>query len=240
MEKGIRDKRKKIKIMIAIRIKRKSGDQRDAPHSPQNPQSAIRNAQLPSPSTPAARAAYPPTVLCRKDHDRHCKIAPRTGRAAQREPRLPAAQSSGRRRAARGGFPGRHRRAGRAGRAFPEDLHGRANLLVRLSPAKKTRQRVLLAPHLDTVPAAAPDQFKPRAKNGRLHGRGACDTKGSVAAMFTALVDVAHTRRRPQETEIIFAGLLTRNRARPARARWRPAASRRTSPSWASRPGCRL
>jgi len=40
-----------------------------------------------------------------------------------------------------------------------------------------------------------------------LYGRGACDTKGSVAAMFSALCAVAR-EQPPAETEIIFAGLV--------------------------------
>lgn len=87
---------------------------------------------------------------------------------------------------------------------------GRPNLLARLSPAGKIRRRVLLAPHLDTVgDAAMPDAlFQPRTKNDRLHGRGACDTKGSVAAMLTALRAVVRGGPRPAETEIVFAGLI--------------------------------
>ena len=52
------------------------------------------------------------------------------------------------------------------------------------------------------------EQFTPRTRNGRLFGRGACDTKGSVAAMLTALIELAQGRQRPAETEIIFAGLV--------------------------------
>ena len=83
---------------------------------------------------------------------------------------------------------------------------GRPNLIARLTPRGTARQRILLAPHLDTVPSAD-GQFAPAAKNGRLHGRGACDTKGSVAAMFSAMCELAHGDRRPAETEIVFAGL---------------------------------
>lgn len=86
-------------------------------------------------------------------------------------------------------------------------LPGRSNLLVRLKPRGKVRQRILLAPHLDTV-NAADYQFAPRRSNGRLYGRGACDTKGSVAAMFAALCDVARSGERPAQTEIVFAGLV--------------------------------
>ena len=66
---------------------------------------------------------------------------------------------------------------------------GRSNLLARLSPRGKVRQRLLLAPHLDTV-NATDEQFTPRTRNGRLFGRGACDTKGSVAAMLAGVVRI--------------------------------------------------
>ena len=84
---------------------------------------------------------------------------------------------------------------------------GRSNLLVRLCPPGKVRQRILLAPHLDTV-NAADSQFTPKTKHGRLFGRGACDTKGSVAAQLAALCELARGRQRPRETEIVFAGLV--------------------------------
>jgi acetylornithine deacetylase/succinyl-diaminopimelate desuccinylase family protein len=84
---------------------------------------------------------------------------------------------------------------------------GRPNLIARLAPGGAVRQRILLAPHLDTVPAAVNTQFEPVTKQGRLHGRGACDTKGSIAAMFSAMCELAHGDRRPKETELIFAGV---------------------------------
>jgi acetylornithine deacetylase/succinyl-diaminopimelate desuccinylase-like protein len=90
---------------------------------------------------------------------------------------------------------------------FQTVLPGRANLVARLRPAGKIRQTLLLAPHLDTV-VAEESQLNPRRQNGRLYGRGACDTKGSVAAMLGALCEVAAARSRPRETEIIFAGLI--------------------------------
>jgi acetylornithine deacetylase/succinyl-diaminopimelate desuccinylase-like protein len=85
---------------------------------------------------------------------------------------------------------------------------GRPNLLVRLSPMGRQRQRILLAPHLDTVNVANDEQLTPRLAGGRLHGRGACDTKGSVAAMMNAMCEVAVRGRRPATTEIVFAGLV--------------------------------
>jgi acetylornithine deacetylase/succinyl-diaminopimelate desuccinylase-like protein len=82
----------------------------------------------------------------------------------------------------------------------------RSNLIARLLPRNEIRKTILLAPHLDTVNGDDP-QFIPRRKNGRLHGRGACDTKGSIAAMLTALCELAESKNRPLETEIVFAGL---------------------------------
>ncbi len=88
-------------------------------------------------------------------------------------------------------------------------LSARANVIARLTP-RRVRQRVVLAPHMDTVgheamPAAL---FQPRKKGDRLFGRGACDTKGSIAAMLTAVLNVARSASRPRETEIIFAALV--------------------------------
>jgi acetylornithine deacetylase/succinyl-diaminopimelate desuccinylase-like protein len=90
---------------------------------------------------------------------------------------------------------------------------GRSNLFARLLPAQKPRRRILLAPHLDTVNVAHPGQFLPRLRQGRLYGRGACDTKGSVAAMVSALCELAQSKLRPRETEIVFAGLVDEENA---------------------------
>jgi acetylornithine deacetylase/succinyl-diaminopimelate desuccinylase-like protein len=95
---------------------------------------------------------------------------------------------------------------------FQKVLPGRSNLIARLRPRNRVRQTILLAPHLDTVVADG-TQFIPQRKNGRLYGRGACDTKGPAAAMLTALCELAGSKSRPQETEIIFAGLIDEEHA---------------------------
>ncbi len=86
---------------------------------------------------------------------------------------------------------------------------GRSNVLARLTPTE-VRQRVVLAPHMDTVGhAAMPESlFQPKRKGDKLFGRGSCDTKGSIAAMLTALLNVASGSARPKVTEIIFAALV--------------------------------
>lgn len=91
---------------------------------------------------------------------------------------------------------------------FQKVLPGRVNLLARLRPANRPTQTILLAPHLDTVPAMTEDQFVPRKEGNRVFGRGACDTKGCIAAMLSALCTLAKSRQRPRATEIIFAGLV--------------------------------
>jgi acetylornithine deacetylase len=90
---------------------------------------------------------------------------------------------------------------------FQKVSPGRSNLLAVLSPAGKVKHRILLAPHLDTINVVSEEQFKPEFRQGRIYGRGACDTKGSVAAMLTALISLAQNERRPAATEIVFAGL---------------------------------
>ena len=91
-------------------------------------------------------------------------------------------------------------------------LPGRSNLLARLAPAGKARQRVWLAPHLDTV-NGTDAQFTPRKRGNRLYGRGTCDTKASVASMLDLLCDLARTPARPRATEIVFAGLVDEENA---------------------------
>lgn len=92
---------------------------------------------------------------------------------------------------------------------FQKVLPHRSNLLARLIPSGgKPKQRILLAPHMDTVGVVNESKFKPVLRGDRLFGRGACDTKGSVAAMFSALLQIAESGTRPVETEITFLALI--------------------------------
>ena len=86
-------------------------------------------------------------------------------------------------------------------------LPGRKNVIFRLKPKGFVKQKVLLAPHLDVVPGDR-KLFSPKTRNGKIYGRGACDTKGSMAAFFTAFCELAKNKGAPKETEIIFAGLV--------------------------------
>jgi acetylornithine deacetylase/succinyl-diaminopimelate desuccinylase family protein len=64
---------------------------------------------------------------------------------------------------------------------------GRDNLLA-LYEAPSSRRRLLFDVHQDTVPADGMviPPFAPAISEGRLYGRGACDVKGSMAAMLLA------------------------------------------------------
>ena len=83
---------------------------------------------------------------------------------------------------------------------------GRDNLLVTMPARGKRTARVILAPHLDTI-VADESQLSGRIDGDRLYGRGACDTKGCVAAMFYSMVQLAQDPQRPPGLEVVFVGL---------------------------------
>ena len=70
---------------------------------------------------------------------------------------------------------------------------GRPNVIARLS-ADDPVGTVLLDAHTDTVGVMphGPQLFKPRVKDGRLYGRGACDDKGSLSAMMVAMANLVN------------------------------------------------
>lgn len=89
-------------------------------------------------------------------------------------------------------------------------LKNRNNIFLTLPAQRRAKHRVVLAPHMDTVGGdlSDPKLFKPVIKKGRLHGRGSCDTKGSIAAMLSAIIRLSKQKHRPEDTEIVFIGLV--------------------------------
>ena len=67
----------------------------------------------------------------------------------------------------------------------------RPNVIARL-PGRDPTRRVILEAHLDTVSVQGMTipPFEPRVAEGKLYGRGACDTKGGLAAMMHAVAAV--------------------------------------------------
>jgi acetylornithine deacetylase/succinyl-diaminopimelate desuccinylase family protein len=83
---------------------------------------------------------------------------------------------------------------------------GRPNVVATL-PGRDPSARIVLEAHTDTagISGMTIPPFEPRLENGRLYGRGACDTKAGVAAMMHAVASLAEERIQPR-CEVIFAG----------------------------------
>ena len=86
---------------------------------------------------------------------------------------------------------------------------GRPNLLARFGAAAPERT-ILFESHLDTVGVAgfAGDPFAPREENGRLYGRGACDTKGPLAAFMAALDAEVLAALGKSATQLVWLGAI--------------------------------
>lgn len=90
-------------------------------------------------------------------------------------------------------------------RRCPVGAHGAFNLLVTAEVAPEA-EWLLFESHLDTVSVdgMTVPAFQLTERNGKFHGRGACDTKGSGAAMLWALQDYARSAHRPRNAGVIF------------------------------------
>jgi len=90
---------------------------------------------------------------------------------------------------------------------LPEVLPDRPNVLGRFPSDRPGKPRLLLAPHTDTVSVGGMtiDPFGGEVWDGKIWGRGASDTKGSLAAMLWALKE---SDVRALSHEIWFAGLM--------------------------------
>jgi len=91
-----------------------------------------------------------------------------------------------------------------------EVLPDRPNVLARFPGGASGRPRVLLAPHLDTVGVGGMtiEPFGARLMDGKVWGRGASDTKGSLAAMLWALREVRGDATRLGVAPL-FAGFMS-------------------------------
>ena len=83
---------------------------------------------------------------------------------------------------------------------------GRPNVYGLWPVPPGTSQRILFAPHLDTVTVEGMtvDPFLGKCLDGKLYGRGSSDTKGSMAAMLWALKSVDLSKLN---VAVGFAGL---------------------------------
>lgn len=78
-----------------------------------------------------------------------------------------------------------------------EDLGDcRANVVGR-APGSGGGRTLMLNAHLDTVGVAGMERpHQPEVREGRLYGRGACDTKGALAAFMAAAAEIRQHRLR--------------------------------------------
>ncbi|MDD2709497.1 MAG: M20 family metallopeptidase [Verrucomicrobiae bacterium] len=92
---------------------------------------------------------------------------------------------------------------------FQNVEENRPNVIGRLR-SKKPKHHIILGPHLDTVSVRGMtiDPFGGAIKDGRVYGRGACDTKGSMAAIMVALNELVRSKKLPSSTDIWFTGLM--------------------------------
>jgi acetylornithine deacetylase/succinyl-diaminopimelate desuccinylase family protein len=87
---------------------------------------------------------------------------------------------------------------------------GRPNVIGRFS-SRGSRKSIAFAPHTDTVSVAGMtiDPFGAGVRDGRLYGRGACDTKGSLAAMLAALTNAVRQKEfREGDLDVCFCALM--------------------------------
>ncbi|MFM8284912.1 MAG: M20/M25/M40 family metallo-hydrolase [Planctomycetaceae bacterium] len=91
-------------------------------------------------------------------------------------------------------------------------LPGRANVLGVVAGRDRGRCVVLEA-HMDTVSPEGMviEPFTPRVADGRLHGRGACDVKGGLAAMLHAVADLA--AGPPPPGDVLLAAVIDEEHA---------------------------
>src|SRR6202011_1817604 len=89
---------------------------------------------------------------------------------------------------------------------YEEIAPGRPNVYGMWPVPPGATQRILFAPHLDTVTVEgmSVDPFLANRLDGRLYGRGSSDTKGSMAAMLWALKSVDLSKL---DVAVGFAGL---------------------------------
>jgi len=88
-----------------------------------------------------------------------------------------------------------------------ETAPGRPNVTARLDAGAK--RTLLLEAHTDTVHTGGMtiSPFDPVVKDGRLYGRGSCDTKGSLAAFLHALCSAAGGKTKPSCNVIFLAAV---------------------------------
>ncbi len=87
---------------------------------------------------------------------------------------------------------------------FPQ----RPNVIAR-APGRDSQRRIIFEAHMDTVSVSGMsiDPWTAEVRDGRMYGRGACDTKGGMAAMMHALASLQADHVTPP-CEVWFAATI--------------------------------
>jgi len=85
---------------------------------------------------------------------------------------------------------------------------GRFNVVAVLD-GKEGGRTLMLNGHMDTVGVTnmTISPFRPIIEHGRIHGRGACDMKGSLAAMMSAMLALSNSKA-PLAGDVMFAAVV--------------------------------
>jgi acetylornithine deacetylase len=83
-------------------------------------------------------------------------------------------------------------------------LPGRDNVIAEL-PGMDTKRRLLLEAHMDTVSVAGMTipPFDPKISQGKLYGRGSCDTKAGLACMMAAVANAKQQGVIPKSSILV-------------------------------------
>ncbi|QDS91970.1 putative succinyl-diaminopimelate desuccinylase [Roseimaritima multifibrata] len=84
----------------------------------------------------------------------------------------------------------------------------RPNVIARI-PGLDPSRRIVFEAHLDTVSTVGMTipPWTPDIRDGKMYGRGACDTKGGMAAMMHALASLVHQGYTPA-CDVLFAATI--------------------------------
>ncbi|MDB4720484.1 M20 family metallopeptidase [Verrucomicrobiales bacterium] len=92
----------------------------------------------------------------------------------------------------------------------------RPNVIGRF-PGFEGKPQILLGPHLDTVGVGGMtvDPFGGQRRDGKIYGRGASDTKGTLAAMLWALSEIGSEKIRDLDIGVTFVGFMGEETGQP-------------------------
>jgi len=87
---------------------------------------------------------------------------------------------------------------------YPE----RSNVIARV-PGHDSNRRIVLEAHMDTVATVGMtiNPWEPEIRDGKMYGRGSCDTKGGMAAMMHAVASLANKNIKPP-CDVLFAATI--------------------------------